>query len=391
MKSMLALLIVALIFGTLVAACAPSAAPPPAPTQPPGAPRPGPERAEPGYQQKWETVLAEARKEGQLNLYVSANWGADLRAATTRVFKEKYGIDIQFTPFGGSDLVVRAREENRASMFVADVFGAGTTTFLLSMKPADLLGPIEPMLILPEVTDPKAWEGGQLFTFDKDHMMVNMLRVINRSVVYNKEQVKEEEIGSYRDFLNPKFKGKLTMPDPTSSGPGGWFANHLTDVFGYDEGIKFLRELLVTQQMVIQRDARLHMESVARGKYWVALGGGTQYISDFLAMGAPIAIKVPKEGDGGGTSFGGLAVPVKSPHPNATAVFVNWLLTKEGQSIFATYTGNPSRRLDASTEKVNPIFLPMPGEKVAWDTAEFTLRNARVMQAAREIVAETQK
>ncbi len=344
------------------------------------------------WQTKWNTVVANAKKEGQLNVYATAMMGAELRAAMAKTFKDQYGLDLNITPFSGSNLVVKVQEEQRAGLNIADVFCAGTTTFLLSMKPVNLLGPIEPLLILPEVTSPKVWEGGQLFTFDKkDHAMINMLRVINRSVVYNTDLVKPEEFDSYKDFLKPRFKGKLTMPDPTQSGPGGWFANHLCDIFGFEEGIRLLRDLIVKQDMVIQTDGRLHMETVARGKYAVGLGGGTQYIADFLALGAHIAIKVPKEGDGGGTSFGGLAVAVKPPHPNATALFVNWLLTREGQSLFAKYTGNPSRRLDASTEGVNPIFMPLPGEKVAWDTAEFTLQNARVSKAAKEILTLMQK
>ncbi len=388
MKRLL-LAVMALMLASSLFAGSALAAAAPAGTKKPAVPTP---ETAPDWQKKWNAVLANAKKEGQLNVYATAMMGAELRTAMAKTFKDQYGIDLNITPFSGSNLVVKVQEEQRAGLNIADVFCAGTTTFLLSMKPANLLGPIESLLILPEVTNPKAWEGGQLFTFDKkDHAMINMLRVINRSVVYNTDLVKPDEFDSYRDFLKPQFKGKLTMPDPTQSGPGGWFANHLCDIFGFEEGMRLLKDLILKQEMVIQRDGRLHMETVARGKYAVGLGGGTQYIADFLALGAPIAIKVPKEGDGGGTSFGGMAVPVKSPHPNATALFVNWLLTREGQSLFAKYTGNPSRRLDASMEGVNPVFMPLPGEKVAWDTAEFTLQNARVSKAAKEILAQTQK
>ncbi len=388
MKRLL-LAVMALMLASSLFAGSALAAAAPAGTKKPAVPTP---ETAPDWQKKWNAVLANAKKEGQLNVYATAMMGAELRTAMAKTFKDQYGIDLNITPFSGSNLVVKVQEEQRAGLNIADVFCAGTTTFLLSMKPANLLGPIESLLILPEVTNPKAWEGGQLFTFDKkDHAMINMLRVINRSVVYNTDLVKPDEFDSYRDFLKPQFKGKLTMPDPTQSGPGGWFANHLCDIFGFEEGMRLLKDLILKQEMVIQRDGRLHMETVARGKYAVGLGGGTQYIADFLALGAPIAIKVPKEGDGGGTSFGGMAIPVKSPHPNATALFVNWLLTREGQSLFAKYTGNPSRRLDASMEGVNPVFMPLPGEKVAWDTAEFTLQNARVSKAAKEILAQTQK
>lgn len=344
------------------------------------------------WQQQWENVVAKAKKEGQVTVYVVGLWGAGLRSALNKGFKERYGIELQFMPFtGGSDLVAKVTKEQSAGMYAVDTFGAGITTFALSMKPAGLLGPIEPLIFLPEVTDGKAWEGGEIFTADKEHMMVNMGRSVNRSIFYNKNLVKEIDIVSYKDLLKPQFKGNLICADPTQSGPGAGFINRLCRIFGFDGGLAFLRDLLMKQDMVIQRNARLQTETVARGKYAVGLAAGTQYLADFLALGAPLAIKVPKEGDGGSASFGGLAVPVKLPHPNATTVFVNWLLTKEGQSLFAKHTAIPSRRLDVSTEGIDPVLLPLPGEKVAWDTTEDIMRQTKVMTAAKEILDAAQK
>lgn len=347
--------------------------------------------ADSDWQKRWDTIVVNAKKEGQLNLYVSGNWGTALRTAMAKIFKDQYDINLNITPFGGSDLVTKYKAEQSAGLFIADVFGAGINTFLLNMKPDNLLGSFNSMLILPEAVNPKAWEGGQLFTFGKDHDIISLLRVINRSVIYNTALAKPDEFDSYKDLLKPQFKGKLTLPDPGGSGPGGYFANHLVDIFGFEEGMGLLKDLILKQETVIQRDARLHVETVARGKYSVGLGPGTQFVADFLALGAPIAIKIPREGDGGGASFGGLAMPLKPPHPNAATLFVNWMLTKEGQTLFAKHTGNPSRRLDVSTEGINPIFLPLPGEKVMWDSAEFYLRRDKVAKAAKEIVIQTEK
>jgi len=38
------------------------------------------------------------------------------------------------------------------------------------------------------------------------------------------------------------------------------------------------------------------------------------------------------------------------PHPNGTKVFVNWLLSKEGQEIFSRAIGQGTRRLDVDTK-----------------------------------------
>ncbi|PYJ68080.1 MAG: hypothetical protein DME76_13480, partial [Verrucomicrobia bacterium] len=39
----------------------------------------------------------------------------------------------------------------------------------------------------------------------------------------------------------------------------------------------------------------------------------------------------------------------KAPHPNAAKVYVNWLLSREGQEVFSNAMGQPTRRLDVDT------------------------------------------
>ncbi len=340
-------------------------------------------------QSQWDQVLVQGKREGVVNLYISAIWGSGLRSSLTKAFSDKYGIGLEFSPLSGTEFVAKVKAEQNAGLYLADIFGAGSSTFVTTMIPNNLLGPIEPMLLLPEVKDPKVWDGGDMFYFNKDdHRWIELLRVMARTIMYNTGQVKPEEIDSYRDLLKPQFKGKITMLDPADGGAGTTMVNHLVTVYGWDEGLAFFKELMVKQDPAIFRDARLQVETVARGKYSIVLGGSGQYKAEFLALGAPLAIKVPKEGDYGTTSFGAVSVPTKLPHPNAATVFLNWLLTRDGQSLFAKGAGGPSRRLDASTEGVDPVFIPLPGEKMNWQTPEFSLRGGKVTDAVKGIMKE---
>jgi ABC-type Fe3+ transport system substrate-binding protein len=45
-----------------------------------------------------------------------------------------------------------------------------------------------------------------------------------------------------------------------------------------------------------------------------------------------------------------LAIIKNHPHPNATMVFVNWLLGKEGQEVWTKELNQPSRRWDVDTQ-----------------------------------------
>ena len=51
------------------------------------------------------------------------------------------------------------------------------------------------------------------------------------------------------------------------------------------------------------------------------------------------------------TGSGVLAVIKDPPHPNAAKVFVNWLLSKEGQETYQNAIGEPTRRLDVEVPK----------------------------------------
>jgi ABC-type Fe3+ transport system substrate-binding protein len=103
--------------------------------------------------------------------------------------------------------------------------------------------------------------------------------------------------------------------------------------------------------MFIGRDQRQLAENLAKGK--LALVVGLTYYSflPFLKAGLPVK-PLPNPRDevyiSGGS--GNLTIIKGAPHPNATKVFVNWILGKEGQEIFSRTMGQGTRRLDVDTQ-----------------------------------------
>ncbi len=369
----------------LLAACAPgpvaSPAPPAKATQ---------TTARPEWEVKWEKTLAEGKKEGVVNVYTS--WKPDTRNALTPAFKERYGINLEFSPFSGtSEIISKALAENRAGVYTADVFGTGVV--ILMAKKDGILGPMDKYLIRPEVRDAAAWLGGNLPFVDKETLAFSMTGVLLRNLVYNTELVKEGEITSYKDLLKPQFKGKIVSHDPSVAGASNsLIANLGTNVWGEQQTIDFMTRLIKEQGAVISRDYRNNMESVAKGKYAVNIAPDTAMLAQFIAMGAPIKAAMIDDDNLVATASGGVAVPPQVPHPNATAVFIYWLLGKEGQSIFAKSTGNPVRRLDASTEGVNSMFIPQPGKKYFRDDLEESMAGkSRWMEISKKVIAETSR
>ncbi len=340
--------------------------------------------------QKWNNALSRAKEEGKVTVY-NTLWGAETRQALSDGFARKYGLEVEFVPFArGAEMIAKVQAQKTAGLNMADIYGIGNTTLLVSMKPEGLLGSIEPMLVLPEVLDTRVWRENKIPFTDAESMTISMLGKVYRSVIYNTDLVKQADIASYKDLLKPQFKGMITMNDPSVTGAGNTVLAHLgNNLWGDDETGQFFRRLIKEQKLVIERDNRIHVESVARGKYAVAIGPSGEVAAKFISLGAPVKMADVVEDNRLSTGAGAMGVPAKFAHPDAAVVFVNWLLTKEGQSALATSSGNPSRRLDASTEGIDPIFIPSPDKKYfETDTPEGTKANGRWLDLSRKIMEE---
>lgn len=363
-----------------------------APTTPaPATAKPATPVATASAQQQWDALVAAAQKEGTVSIYTL--WRPETRDALTPAFKAKYGINLEFSPFSrGAELLAKVDAEQRAGLFLADIFGAGSNTMISLLKPAKVLGAIEPLMVLPEVTDGKNWSPGRLPFVDKDKTFVAMISSLQRNVVYNTDLVKKGEIADYPDLLKPQYKGKITMNDPTVTGPGGDFMIHLAvNIYDLNRARDYLTALVGPQETVIERDNRIQVETVARGKYSLGLAPNPDNMSNFMSLGAPLDVVIFKQGVRVTSAAGAFAVPVKQAHPNAAKLFANWLLTKEGQTIFSKGFGNPSLRTDVSTEGFNPIFLAQPGEKVFPDSEDFLMRTEEVLGMAKQVIAAANK
>lgn len=343
------------------------------------------------WEEKWATVLAAAKKEGTVSNYTL--WRPEVRNALVRAFKEKYGISLEFTSFGrGAELLAKMQAEKRAGIYAVDVVGAGATTLLASMKPYGVLGPIRPLFMLPEILEPKNWIENTIPVVDKEDTTFAMLALVIRTVVYNTDLVREGEITGYMDLLKPQYKGKITLNDPTVTGSGNAVIYHiLYNLWGEQKTADFLRRLILEQDVVIQRDNRIHMETVAKGKYAIGLAPLPDLVAEFQQVKAPVKIALVEEDNRLTSAAGALGVPTEFAHPNAAKVFVNWLLSKEGQTVFVKAWGNPSTRLDVPTTDINPLFVPVPGKKYYLQTEEEVELRGKALDWSKNIIESAKK
>jgi len=314
----------------------------------------------------WNKVVGAAKKEAKVAV-MSSLGGAENRQALTEPFQKKYGIEVDYFSSSGSKMVSRIKGERAGGLSLWDLFIGGTSTPMTGLKPDGLLDLIEPTIILPEVKDGKNWMGGKIEYADKDKTILVMLSYTKSAIFVNTKLVKTEEFKSVKDLLNPKWKGKILAGDPRFPGPG-----QATFSYFYaskDLGPDFIREL-AKQDLHFLRDDRQTSEWLATGKYPVLVGGSDTDVEPFLREGLPIRILNPKQLKEGGyltAGAGGLSLMSKAPHPNAAKLYINWLLSKEGQSALVKSNGYPSRRLDTPVPTEPWKFPPAEGYWVSYD------------------------
>ncbi len=346
-----------LLASFLAVSCAPAAGPA-QPNQP--ATSGGDKAAKTTNQDKWETILANARKEGTVVVYTSVA-GPAIREAIQPVVQKKFGFTMELVVGKSDEVTQKIMTERQRGLFLADAHIAGTQ-MLVSYKNPNVLAPLDEALFLPEATDPQAWADGKLPFLDKDKYTLALTGAYWTYILVNTDMVKEGEIKSYKDLVLPQWKGKMIMFDPTIGGAGVNWMMFVRKVMGVEEGEKYLRQLANTQDLMLTRDARLQGEWVAKGKYPVAIAPSTAVITPLFKAGAPVAWA--KISDGGlmhpsGSVFG---LADKPPHPNAAKVLFNWLLTAEGQRLFSDAYGQPPLRKGIPAESV--LLIPGPGDKV---------------------------
>lgn len=378
--SIVLLLVFALVL--IIAACAPGATPQ-------AQKEPANVRAEAKIPSlgPWETLVVAARKEGAVVIYGSVI--GDARDPLVQEFKNKYGIGLEFLQGRGGEIVEKLLTERKAGLYQGDMGIGGLTTFFSTLKPANVPIPLEPLIVSDEVKDATKWRLGKLPFVDKDRTVLALASIAALCVNINTAMVQETELSSFDDLLAPKWKGKVVINDPSLSGFGNdWFSFMLINAYGREKGAQYMNSLKL-QDPVIMRDERLQVEAVAKGKYPVILGAKPTVVQTFINAGAPIkSIKV-KEGAPVTSGALNLYAFDRGPHPNATKLFINWLLSKEGSEIINRTTGYATERADVSKKDFDQTLVPGPKDPL--QDEEYVLAKAEMQKVAAGIFKDLLK
>jgi iron(III) transport system substrate-binding protein len=341
---------------------------------------------------EWEKTVEAAKKEGQVNVYVTLGPHEVIPA-----FQKAYPAIRPVIVAGRSaQIAQRIAAERRAGKYLADVEIGGGAVNLAEFYSAGFLDPIRPLLALPEVVDEsKWWQAKHRYLDPEDKYILVFIGVPqNGSIYYNTNAIHPKDFKSLWDFLHPKWKGKLLARDPRDPGPGGGamrFYYHSPAV-----GPQFIKRLFGEMEIVVSRDERQATDWLAIGKFPLCFF--CRDVQKAKRQGVPVdEFGLFKEG-AGLTSQGGTITFIRNaPHPNATKVFVNWLLSREGQiayqTIIAKIEGShrDSLRIDIPKDEIPPLERRLDGVSyVDVDTPE--RRDMRpIFKLLEEALAESRK
>lgn len=294
----------------------------------------------------WDETLAKAKEEGEFVAVLGGGASRNYRPIF-KTFEDKFGIRTVVSTGGGSRQADRILAERGAGKYKVDIFMVGPTTGVNRIIPNGAADPIQPILFLPEVVDKSLWFKGKHYYSDVEQKYIFAFAGnVERSPVamrFNTDKLSIEEakrIDSVWTFLDKRYAGKI-VSIPPGPGAGG---TYFTAVVHPDLGDKYLRRFFSSELNVkFTTDYRLIADGVAKGKYTMAIFAGSagRDIDRLGNRGLPVEnfgrmldhqLKERPTLQGTGAA-NNLMVINRQPHPYATKLFVNWWLSKEGQTL----------------------------------------------------------
>ena len=312
----------------------------------------------PNWQREWDKIIENAKGEGEVRL-----WGEqeithpDIIAAFNKDFPFIKAVTVSGRV---GDLMPRIIAERRAGKFLADIYsgGLGGRSFYDFHK-AGVLDPLKPVLLLPEVIDGSKWLNGEQFYADSEKQFVFMYEgsVAGVGLHYNTNLVDLKDFKSYWDLLNPRWKGKVLLFERPGVGSPSVIRYYHNALLGPD----FVKRLFTDMDVTVSQDRRQASDWLASGKFSICIDCGDT--DRAKQQGLPVDefphANLKEASDEISTSGNsGIALINSAPNPSAARVFINWFLSRTGQTIWQSVMNtkvqepSDSMRIDIPKDKV---------------------------------------
>ncbi|MGH7844405.1 MAG: ABC transporter substrate-binding protein [Candidatus Binatia bacterium] len=312
---------------------------------------------EPAWCQSSDTakLIEGAKKEGELVIYGTT----DLRQSTliNDKFHAKYPfIDVKLNRFTSDKLYPRIIAETRSGKFLADVL-QNNTLGMYFLKKGKFLEPYvspEERFYAKEFKDAGYWVTSSM-----------NLHVIG----YNTKAVARDKLPkTWDDLLSPQWKGRM-MLNPREQ----WFA-WILQIMGKEKGLNYMRALAKQKPAVRSESTAMRAQLIIAGESDLEVDSTYSVLRPLMKKGAPVDW----------TTLGpALVVPVaygvanRAPHPNAAKLFIDYVLSKEGQQLVLSFDRQSARSDLAQEQSTMKSINMVPLDPSQGDNMEFYARQAQ--------------
>ncbi len=287
-----------------------------------------------------------AKQEGKVVVY-----GAQVPQAMKSLhgtFEKKYGITVEYWRGSSTQVSERALTEWRAGKPGFDVV-EGNRGVQLIMRDDGLFQRFVP---------PSSEKFPAQFK-EKDGM-ITPWRVLPISILYNTDMVKPNELPkTFDDLLNPKWNGKITMPDPTRHTTTAQFLWNLSKFKG-DKWLDLVKGLAKQKPLLVESLAPV-TTTIIKGEAPV----GITYIKYVKQYKGPVSYVLM---DKYLSDPNYMSLSAKTSRPNAAKLYLEFVSSPEGQKLTAEEgewvmaPGVYPPIKDAEKVAPNMVFMDNPSE-----------------------------
>ena len=287
--------------------------------------------------------LEAAKKEGKVVWYTSLALPSAERLA--KLFETAHpGIKVEVHRTGSQRVIQRVMQELQAGIKNVDVIHTSDAGHFVFLKNKQLLAQYTPAGVERFAPGFK----------DRDGYYYGLRATVN-VIAYNTKIVSAAEAPkTWKDLLDPRWKGKLVTAHPGYSGVIATHVLALVKLYGWD----YFKQLAQNRLMLVQ-SAVDPGGVVASGERAVAADGGDYTFYQLKKKGNPVEIVYPS--DGVPLVISPTAIASFAPHPNAARLFTDFSFSRETQQILADseglYTGHPEVKYPADNPKPTELKL----------------------------------
>lgn len=289
-----------------------------------------------------QKLIDGAKKEGALVWYMSAS--IEDAKAILLAFSKKYPfIKTDFFRAGSARLFNRIMNEARAGKVLFDLVAVrGLETHQLVKA-----GLLQPYVSPESAAYPAGFKDSKGYWVD----YFDAYNVIG----YNTQLVARDQAPkSWEDLLDPKWKGKIALDEENFS----WYGA-MTQKWGKEKTQRYMRAL-AKQDIQLRNGQTLIAQLMAAGEFSVAMVLAHR-IEKMKEQGAPVEWVTTL--DPVTASLHPIGIAAKAPHPNAAKLFVDFILSKDGQQLLLSIERTPARPgVDTKMEARKLKLFPIPPE-----------------------------